>query len=67
LLLGREGYLAAAKAKFERGILSAKEYRTAREFVRDWDANKRKYVIEPSAHEAEYRKKLLNIFSVLKI
>lgn len=64
LHLGREGYLNTAKADFEKGILSEKEYRTIREFIRDWDDNKHLYKATPSDLETEYRKELLRLSNI---
>ena len=66
LSLGRETYLAQSKQELNNGTLTEKQYRTIREFIRDWDNNKHKYRMLPSKHETEYKEKLLHWFNVSK-
>lgn len=46
----------------QKGELSERNYRTAREFARDWDKLKGDYSLIPSALEKEYREKLESAF-----
>ena len=66
LLLGDENYLKEAKADFQSGKMTAKQYRTIREFCRDWNDNKHKYRMLPSEHEQEYRRILSEYFNIAK-
>lgn len=66
LLLGREPYLNHIKIEFDKGNLTAGQYRTIREFVRDWDDNKHIYRMLPSEHEREFKAKFKELFRVAK-
>lgn len=66
LKLGRAGYLEEINEGLKKGIISKREYRTTREFIRDWDKNSNRYKLKPSKEETEYRKKLNTLFFVLK-
>lgn len=66
LLLGRQAYLEQAKQEFNAELLTEKQYRTIREFVRDWDFNKHKYKMLPTKHEIEYKEKLSKWFNLAK-
>ena len=66
LLLGRDEYLIQVKSDFDKGILTAKQYRTIREFIRDWENNKHKYRALPTKHEKEYKEKLWYMFNLSK-
>jgi len=66
LLLGAENYLSEAKADFTNGTITENQYRTIREFCRDWNDNKHKYKMLPSEHEHEYRCILSERFKIAK-
>ena len=66
LLYGREKYLQTAKADFQNGKITERQYRTVREFVRDWDGNKHKYRMLPTEYETEYKQILLEMFNIAK-
>lgn len=66
LSLGRETYLTQSKQKLNNGTLSEKQYRTIREFIRDWDSKKHKYRMLPSKYEMEYNEKLFYWFNISK-
>jgi len=66
LLLGAENYLQKAKEDFKNGKITEKQYRTVREFIRDWDSNKHKYKMLPSEYEKEYREALKYRFEIAK-
>ncbi|GAT64359.1 hypothetical protein PJIAN_4910 [Paludibacter jiangxiensis] len=67
LTLGREAYLSKVKAEFDSGLLTERQYRTVREFIRDWDSNKHKYRMLPTKQETEYRHKLKHWFSLSQV
>lgn len=60
--LGLEGYKNHISRQFERGETTQKEYRTAREFARDWDKIKGGFLLIHSELEKEYREKLESTF-----
>lgn len=60
--LGLEGYKNHISRQFERGETTQKEYRTAREFARDWDKIKGGFSLIHSELEKEYREKLESTF-----
>lgn len=64
LLLGRETYLNHIRNELEKGNLTARQHRTIREFVRDWDDNKHKYRMLPSECEREFKDKFTRLFRV---
>lgn len=66
LNLGRSEYLEQSKAQYKNGNISEREYRTIREFVRDWDNNKHKYKALPTEYETEYKNKLKQYFDIVK-
>jgi hypothetical protein len=66
ILLGAGNYLQAVRADFSDGKISEKEFRTAREFVRNWNDNKHKYKMLPSEHETEYKRILSERFNIAK-
>jgi hypothetical protein len=66
ILLGAENYLKEAKADFAGGKMTAKQYRTIREFCRNWNGNKHKYKMLPSKYEQEYRRILSERFNIAK-
>jgi len=64
ILLGRAAYLKQSKTELENGLISPKQYRTIREFIRDWDGNKHKYRMLLTEHETEYSDKLKSLFKI---
>lgn len=66
LLLGRETYLNHIRNELDKGNLTARQHRTIREFVRDWDDNKHKYRMLPSECEREFKAKFKELFRVAK-
>ncbi len=66
LRLGRDGYLQKAETDRKAGIISRMELRTIREFVENWDSVKHLYKAEPSIYEVEYKKRLKELFNIVK-
>ena len=66
LQLGREQFLNDTKSELDKGNITATQYRTIREFVRDWDTNKHKYKLPPTEHEREFKTKFKQLFRVAK-
>ena len=62
LSLGIEAYTNLINEQRQSGKLSERNYRTAREFARDWNGHKNNYSLITSALEKEYREKLERIF-----
>ena len=60
--MGIEGYNNYILKQKQRGALSERNYRTAREFARDWNEHKKNYTLIPSELEKEYREKLESTF-----
>jgi hypothetical protein len=55
-----EIYLQRTKEEFRNNEITDTQYRTIREFIRDFDCNKNKYKIIISAQETEYKNLLFN-------
>lgn len=66
LLLGREQFIKDTKSELDKGIITATQYRTVREFVRDWDSNKHNYKLLPSEHEREFKAKFKQLYRAAK-
>ncbi len=60
---GAENYLQQAKADFEHGKITPKQFRTIREFVRDFNKKRKQFKTEISAQEIEYKKLLYSVFN----
>lgn len=52
---GREIYLERMKKEYDEHKMTAKQYRTIREFVRDFEANSHRFNVIVSPQETEYR------------
>lgn len=63
--IGIEAFLNLIKERKQKGELTERNYRTAREFARDWNENKKHFALIPSILETEYREKLENIFKTM--
>lgn len=66
ILLGRETYLNHIRCELDKGNLTARQHRTIREFVRDWDNNKHKYRMLPTECEKEFKAKFKKLFKAAK-
>lgn len=64
---GRLEYLNNSKTDYKAGKISEREFRTIREFIRDWDKNKHKYRAFPTIYEIEYKDKINSYFEVVSI
>lgn len=62
---GPDEYLAKIKDDLRDGVLTPKQYRTIREFVRDYDESKFRTVISPQ--EAEYKRLFATVFMKSKM
>ena len=62
LSIGIEAYETQILEQFKGEEMTAKEYRTDREFARDWNEHKKHFTLIPSALENEYREKLESTF-----
>ena len=56
--VGAERYAREAYEEWKAGRLTDKQYRTMREFARDWEKTSRLYALEPDPLEVEYRSAL---------
>lgn len=65
LLLGIDGYKSLISEQLKKGLLTEVGYRTAREFVRDWNEYKKNYLLIPSELEEEFINKFNMIFKVV--
>jgi hypothetical protein len=63
---GAEETLHRAKQEFERGESTAKQYRTVREFVRDFDQHHDKFRQKISAQENQYKTLLVSVLAEAK-
>lgn len=59
--LGKEYYLQREREKLEAGAISPKQYRTIREFVRDFDKHKDKAIAIISPEEQEYQRAIYQL------
>lgn len=62
--IGGEEYLKRSKAEFEAGKLTAKQYRTIREFIRDYEEDSKRFKTLISPQEKEYNKLLFSSFDI---
>lgn len=60
--LGTEEYLEKSREELEKGIITPKQFRTIREFARDFEHNKHRFSQEVSAQETEYKRLLHKVF-----
>jgi len=60
---GEESYLNIAKSDFDNRKISETQYRTIREFARDFDANRNKFRIITSKQELEYNELLFRVYN----
>lgn len=65
LTIGIDDFIKLINDQKQRGSLSEKKYRTAREFARDWNEHKNNYSLIPSELENEYHKKLEALFETM--
>lgn len=63
---GAEEYLRTTKEDFERGKITQKQYRTIREFIRDFDENDKRYKTIVSAQEKEFKALLYSVFDMTR-
>ncbi len=63
---GTEAYLEQTKADFEKGKITAKQYRTIREFIRDYEVDSRRFKTIISAQENEYNSLLFSIYDITR-
>jgi hypothetical protein len=63
---GTEAYLEQTKADFEKGKITAKQYRTIREFIRDYEVDSKRFKTITSPQENEYNSLLFSIYNVTR-
>ncbi len=66
LKIGRSEYLEQINNDLRNGILTKRQHRTKREFIRNWDCNKQKYRMVPTDYETEYKEKIKQLFNIAK-
>lgn len=59
---GTEKYLQMSRDDYAAGTLSAKQFRTIREFIQKWPQMREKFKFIPTAYELEYLSKYENMF-----
>ena len=59
LRMGVEKYVERMRQKHDDGELSYKQFRTCRDFARDFEENRDKYKTVKTAYEVEYQQKLI--------
>ncbi len=64
--LGAEEYLLLTKKEFQKNKITEKQYRTIREFIRDFEINSNLFKIIISPHEKEYTSLLYNVLDVVR-
>ena len=62
--LGAEEYLQRSKEDFESGKMTAKQYRTIREFIRDYEEDSKRFKTIISPQEKEYKTLLYKVFDI---
>ena len=60
---GTEKYLQMSRDDYAAGTLSAKQFRTIREFIQKWPQMREKFKFIPTAYELEYLLKYKNMFN----
>jgi hypothetical protein len=61
---GPEEYLQRSKEEFESGKMTAKQYRTIREFIRDYEEDSKRFKTIISPQEKEYNNLLYKVFDI---
>lgn len=64
--IGAEQYLYQIKEQYKNKTLTEKQYRTIREFIRDFDQNEERYKVVISAQEKEYNSLLPRVYKYSK-
>lgn len=62
--IGGEEYLKRSKEEFEAGKMTAKQFRTIREFIRDYEEDSNRFKTIVSQQEREYNKLLFSAFDI---
>jgi len=63
---GAEEYLQEIKEEFRNKKITLKQYRTIKEFIRDYEENSKLYKVIISPQEKEYKALLYNVFDVTR-
>ncbi len=63
---GAEEYLQRTKKEFEARKITAKQYRTIREFIRDYEEDSKRFKTMVSEQEKEYNSLLYNVFDITR-
>lgn len=61
--IGAETYMERVRRDLEEGKITQKQFRTIREFVRDYQKNKDRFKTVISPQEREYKRLFLNVFN----
>lgn len=64
--IGAKEYQERCKSDFEAGKISSKQYRTIREFIRDYEENKNRFKTVISAQEKEYNALIYKTYDITK-
>ncbi|NDV46112.1 hypothetical protein D0T49_03535 [Paludibacter sp. 221] len=64
--MGAEEYLEKAKSELEEGLITPKQYRTIREFVRDYEDSHARFKTIISPQEKEYKELLSKQYNIAK-
>lgn len=63
---GADEYLKRSKAEMESGKITPKQYRTIREFIRDYEEDSKRFRTIVSAQEKEYNSLLYRVYDITK-
>jgi len=63
---GSQDYLERTKKDFERKEITEKQYRTIREFIRDYEQDNKRFKTIISHQEKEYKSLLYNVFDITR-
>jgi len=64
--IGAKEYQERSKADYEAGKITSKQYRTIREFIRDYEADSKRFKTVISAQEKEYNALIYKTYDITK-
>lgn len=65
--LGEDNYMESVRKEYETGRMTDKQFRTIREFIRDYEANKDRYKVVISPQEREFKRLLMQQYTKAKM
>jgi len=64
---GADEYMEKMRAEYDEGRMTEKQFRTIREFVRDFELNAARFKVVISPQEREYKRLLIQQFNAARV